>query len=426
MLQSNKHLTSSDLDQKVFDIPFILEVPDAITKMDYLTIYDSNYGTSDLSTVQEFNLSSENLDLFVHPHNSYLLVTVKLTKADGTDIPATDHVIIDSNAYNIFEQARYFIDDNEIEKIDEVGICTQLYHLTKYSYSEYHSIRDTQLLGSHEMNKKYQNATGNEIQLLLPVKKIFPFIGMVSHSFRGVKHRICLTKQHINKVVFKWKKEAGDAMPPNCKYTITNLIWKLPYYEPSLVIQAKLESLFAKKSVFDLEYIASNCYRIQPPKNIELRIPLSSTVHRPTNIFIMFQKLTRSTNQEHSFMRFDHMNVEMVSIEINGQTFPPKDITCQFTKPFKACESYKNFLEACYESAVFQESYHNYILEYPIHHIDVSKCKPSLYENSDFPNIVVKVKFDTIPTEDYVMYAVIYNIRSVTMNIDNRQMKIIK
>ena len=63
---------------------------------------------------------------------------------------------------------------------------------------------------------------------------------------------------------------------------------------------------------------------------------------------------------------------------------------------------------------------------YSIYHIDVSKHKPELYENSSFPNLVVNARFAAAPAEDYVMWVIVLNEREATLNLDNKQMKLIR
>ena len=68
-------------------------------------------------------------------------------------------------------------------------------------------------------------------------------------------------------------------------------------------------------------------YRNQPARNTEVRIALSSTIHKPQKIFVALQNLNRSTSQNHSSMLFDNMNVESCNVEINSVQFPDKDLS---------------------------------------------------------------------------------------------------
>jgi hypothetical protein len=56
----------------------------------------------------------------------------------------------------------------------------------------------------------------------------------------------------------------------------------------------------------------------------------------------------------------------------------------------------------------------------------VSHHKPELYENAQFPNIVVNLKFRAVPTHDYLVWVIIYNQRDATLNLENKKMRVIR
>lgn len=106
---------------------------------------------------------------------------------------------------------------------------------------------------------------------------------------------------------------------------------------------AKLETQLAKDSSHNLSWPALNVYRNQPPKNLEVRLSLSSTIHKPERVFVALQNLNRNTSQNHSSMIFDNMNVESVNVEINSVQFPDKEIKNNFTSR-EITEIYDRFL----------------------------------------------------------------------------------
>jgi hypothetical protein len=124
-------------------------------------------------------------------------------------------------------------------------------------------------------------------------------------------------------------------------------------------------------------------------------------------------------------MAFDHMDAEYVNCEINSKQFPDVNTVCNFgTK--KVQEVYNKFLQACSNGVTYEDSYRNFINYFPIFHIDVSHHPPALYENSNYPNIVINAKFRNVPVDDYAMFVIIYNIREVSLQLDQKKMRIIK
>ncbi len=118
--------------------------------------------------------------------------------------------------------------------------------------------------------------------------------------------------------------------------------------------------------------------------NAEVRIALSSTINKSQKIFVALQNLNSTTSQNQSSI--DNINVENVSVEIISVQFPDKELKNNFTTR-EVMELYDRFLQASdYKSKIEFETFRT---NYSIFHIDVSHHKPELYENTQFPNIVV-------------------------------------
>ena len=122
-------------------------------------------------------------------------------------------------------------------------------------------------------------------------------------------------------------------------------------------------------------------------------------------------------------MLFDNMNMEGCNVEINSVQFPDKELKNNFTTR-EVMELYDRFLQASnYKSKIDFETFRT---SYPLFHIDVSHHKPELYENTQFPNIVVNLKFRAVPAHDYLVWVIIYNQRDGTLNLENKKMRIIR
>ena len=397
-----------------------------------ISVYEDNYGISDLSDANSYSFSTNNEDIWIVPSESFLVVNVKLKQADnGADFRYADgagdvkahDVALDYNAFNIFQEARLFVNDQEIERIDHVGMSTLLYHLRNYNdYGEYYKTQNNELIHNRaDILKMFRTQQGN-FEFLLPVEKIFPMFGQIRHAFRGAKLRITLTKSEDATCVLK----VGGATP-NGKAVIQKMIWKVPEVEPSLPMQAKLEQMLSRNGQYTVTWPAKNIYKLMPSKTSEIRVPLASTIHKPTNVFVAFQNLNRSTNQQQAFMFLDQMNVEKISCEVNSVKFPDKDLEVDFQATSKkTLEAYNRFLDSCKNNTSVIMKLSTFETELPIYHIDVSKHKPELYENSNFPQIVINAKFRAAPVNDYIMWVIIQNEREATLNMENKHMKLIR
>jgi hypothetical protein len=85
---------------------------------------------------------------------------------------------------------------------------------------------------------------------------------------------------------------------------------------------------------------------------------------------------------------------------------------------------YVIFLQASdYKSKIDFETFRT---SYPLFHIDVSHHKPELYENIQFPNIGLNLKFREVPAHDYLVWVIIYNQRDATLNLENKKIRVIR
>lgn len=432
----------SEYDSQIWEFPSIADKDNSVTKYDYVKILEDSHGAGSLEDADTFSYTTNNQDIWLLPSESYLKLTCKVLKTDGNDYQWLDRVAVDAdaaagvaavtakaaedvnicdNAFNLFDEARYYIDDQEVERLDHLGIASLVNNLITYTDSDKsNSVKHSQLWFKdlNEKRKTYVKENGGTLQFLLPASKIFPFFDQINHVFRGVKHRITMTLNKPEVLLFK------SAAAPKGKIIISKMEWMIPFAEPSLEMMSKLETQLAGQSSFNLKWNALNVYKHQPSKNTnEARIALASTIHKPKNIFVGLQSITRTNSQTENSMVFDHLNLEHVDVEINSIKFPDKTIENNFAKK-DVMESYDRFLDGC--KGKKGVGYDQFCKIYPIMHIDVSKHKPELYENTTFPNIVVNIKLKSIPTAEYIAWVIIYNEREASLNLEQKKMRVIR
>jgi len=426
----------SETESNVWEFPFIGEKDKSITKYEYLNVFDDNHGSGNLNNAETFSFTTSNQDIWLLPSDSFLKIKVQFNKQDGTDYiwkaleevkndagaitkaaVVADNVSLNDNAFNIFEECRYFVDDKEIERIDYVGISTLVNNLLSYTDSlQVESIRHSQLwfLDDDSARQSYVRDTcQGQVHLLLPLARIFPFFDQINHVFRGVKHRI----------TFTLNKQHNIMLYTEGKVFINKMEWVIPYVEPSLAMMAKLENQLASQNTFNFKWSAINVYKQQPTKAKEIRIPLASTIHKPEKVIVGIQKAVRTTDVSARSMMFDKYDVESCSVEINSIKYPDRVYTNDF--PGGDChELYNQFLGMCNGNKGI--SFVLFYERYRMYPIDVSKHKPELYENTSFPNICVNIKFQTIPADDYIVWIIVYNEREATLNLEEKKMRVIR
>ena len=420
-------------ENEVWNFPKFPGLDDSITKYDFVKIYEDHHGSGTLKNATNFSYTTDNEDMWLLPSESYLKVEFYFRKEDGNeyawvDVPAAagvnavnaDDINLADNGYNLFKEARYFIADQEIERLDNVGIATLVNHLrTMENYYDFKDSKHCELLFWDDTNKRqaYIRMAKGRMFLMLPVEKIFPFLRHNRHVFRGVRHKITLTLNDMGRIIAHTGGTDGTVY-------IENMEWLVPYVEPSLGMMAKLETQLSKQNEYTINWSSINVYKHQPPKQTDIRLPLASTVHKPTNIFIMGQSLSREQDQEEDAMKFDNLGIEECYVEVNGVRFPDNPVKADFEN-YNHTEPFKRFQDACYNKNC-PNGYIGFRDNYPIWHIDVSQHKPELYENSSFPNITVYLKMKQAPVTDYIIWIVLYNEREATLNIDSKKMRVIR
>jgi hypothetical protein len=78
----------------------------------------------EVKALKKYKIPAKDLNVWIHPHNSYIHLKGKVLKSDGNDLSQTDMVTLTDNGFNFFINAKYRIGDKEIESIDYVGIGT--------------------------------------------------------------------------------------------------------------------------------------------------------------------------------------------------------------------------------------------------------------------------------------------------------------
>lgn len=418
-------------------------LPDeSIAKYDYITHYEDNHGAGDLNNATSFSYTTTNQDIWMLPSESYLKLKVVFKKQNGTDYnwedveavaaqggePAVaavvaDNVSMNNNGFNIFEEARLYIDDEEVERISYLGIATLVNNLLTYNQNgQIESIKHSQFwfLGDDEDDDRQEycrDIAHGSVPLLLPVDKIFPFYAENRQAFRGAKHRITLTLNSANSVLKTPANKDG-------KFYITNMVWQVPRVEPSGDHKLEVERAMAASTFSTMEWEAISTFKLQPPRQEETRVTLSNTIHKPTHIWVLMQKLDKINSQRNDAMVFDNMKMARASVEINGITYPDKPVDHDFTNR-DILELYHKYLQGC-SGGKSLVSLTDFASKYPLLHFDVSHHQDELYDNVAFPDIVLNMKFAIAPTEDYVIWVIIYNRRRAQMSLADGKMKVLK
>ena len=135
-----------ETESPIWEFPSIAAKDTSIVKYDYTKVYEDSHGAGTLENSDHYSFTTNNEDLWLLPSESYLNLTIRLRNEDGnqyvwqdraavgaTAAAAAEDVSLSDNGFNIFEEVRYYIDDEEIERIDHLGITTLVNNILKYT-----------------------------------------------------------------------------------------------------------------------------------------------------------------------------------------------------------------------------------------------------------------------------------------------------
>jgi hypothetical protein len=265
----------------------------------------------------------------------------------------------------------------------------------------------TKIKANHNFNEGFLERwkltkQSKQISMFLPLNRLFGFCKDINRVFRGFYHEIELERNLDDNIIHR----SGSN---NYKFEISHLSWFVPIVTPSLTTMVKLETYLASGATNSLYWESYNVYRtdIRDDKNAQLRI--TSTQHKPSHIYVVFQKTTRTENQGGTNMIFDHMNLSKIQVKVGNKKVPDEAYSCDFY-PISLDYSrvYSSFLSAGYKHIDVDTgtiiSYNDFAKLYPIFHFDLTSQESSIFENSTTPEITVNYTLEGTPENFCFLY----------------------
>jgi hypothetical protein len=276
----------------------------------------------------------------------------------------------------LFDNARYLIDGQSIEAIDNnVDVATTIIGLARYSddytrsagpsmmffkdtsdhpehnqYSRVKATLDTALdpqpagyvrpaadfdvintVANYNLGfatrKAMMQGENRQFSCAIPLHHIFGFCRNVRKVIYGAKHTIELTrKNHDNDAIWH---AAGIA---DGKVILKKIALWMPVLSPSISSEGKLLSFMASggKTLLSWLTVTTDSKDDNLDGTFTWHLASKQGVTAPRHIFIALQNKERIQSQNHSHMIFDQLGVSEVSLKINGQQEPSENIQLDY------------------------------------------------------------------------------------------------
>ena len=423
---------------------------DSTTELEYTEYREANIN---VQTLDKYEFYTRDLDQWLLPHKSYILIKGKLVKEDGTSFSESDDIALVNNGFSVFRRANYFVNDQLLESVDFVPVGTAVLGLTEFSDDYTRSVatqmfwyRDT---GSGSAIRQKYTATmnadtvsvndnpeynlgfairqalcsgGKTVTMLLPLSHLFGFCKDIHKSFRGLKHTVKFDKNYNASMIHA----SSDI---KAKFQINFMSWWVPILKPILTTLARLESELASGASAKLFWEGVSVYRSDARNDQHPRWRVASSANKPSHIFVVMQQIDREANSAFNSGIFDHLNLERAQVRINSVQFPKEEFEADFTNENDYQRLYHSFLEAGMKmldaDTGSQVNYVDFKTLYPILHFDASHHEDSLYASSTTADIEVRLQLRTPPTSTYYIYCIILSERFLTLQGVENKMQII-
>ena len=398
------------------------------TRLEYEIINDVH---NEFQQMGHTRLICNNTNANLRLSKSLLSFTLKIVKADGTNLTNADNVAFANNfGANTFKQVRVQINDKEICNKRYVGLTTLVDHLLNYSDDHAKSIAtreglyldtanstvkdkytfvvaDNAIALDATYNKGYKqrynlSKLSHEVNVSIPLSTLVEFF-QIDKVMRGVIIDLELLQNDIHSLLIK-----PQANNHNYIVTIRNLRWIIPRVYPSLLSEQYLNKALCSSNTISYEWEELNCerkdYIESTSYTTELRISQLAKY-----VYVIFQNNYKYTGVE-SNMLFDHANVRKLEVTVDSLKFPA--LKCSFVDTELNYEdAYNAYVDATYKeldsdcgTLINKQSFINL---YPLYCFDTSNSEMNVYDNpSDKPHFIkIECEFQEVPNVHmYVLY----------------------
>ena len=126
--------------------------------------------------------------------------------------------------------------------------------------------------------------------MFLPLNRLFGLCRDVNKVFKGLPHEIDLRRNQDSNILHR----TGTT---DYKLEINHLTWVIPIVTPSLFTLSKNETYLASSFSNSLARESYNIYRSDRRDDKKSEIRITSTQHKPTHVYVVFQKSTNIFNK---------------------------------------------------------------------------------------------------------------------------------
>ncbi len=372
---------------------------------DYTYVFNAVEGREDLSTQDDFEISNQDLGVYINPSDSWLEFRVKIgDAAKATDAaPINANVAIQNDFMNAFSRAELELDDLKVEEVKEPGLVINALGLMNQSpdHEEIGSLwgwakdgiiteienKITQFgdtnaggYGAFPTNKGFLRRArelfnGRQKTFWYPLRRLFPFFNNNRMVFKGQNIKITLTKNPSSQI---FHTEFDTAQTPVfLNYFRVGIHWATIKPDPStsLILERKLASN-QKQSLLWNAITLNKTKDFVTEGDLEYDFVVQKGV--PQRLIILPYLTTQFTDPKKATTQWPNITINTLQVKLNSKNYPQKQLKVRFAPigSINTGEAYHFFADAggmifdrgggnLISEREWSERYRIYVIEFP-------------------------------------------------------------
>ncbi len=410
---------------------------------DYTYVFNAVEGREDLSTQDDFEISNQDLGVYINPSDSWVEFRVKIgdgPKAEGSN-PINEDIAIHNDFMNAFSRAELELDDVKVEEVKEPGIVNNALGLMMQSndHEEVSSlwgwakdgiiteIADKGLQYSELVNGGYgpfptnkgflrrvaAHKNGRQKTYWYPLRRIFPFFNNNRMVFIGQNIKVILTK-NPSSLIFHAE---GGGTPSFLNYFRVGIHWATIKPDPStsLILERKLSSNQKQSLLWN----AITLHKTKDFEQADLEYDFTVQKGVPQRLIILPYITGQFSEIATSTVQWPNLDIRTVQVKLNSKNYPQKQLKVRFAPigSINTGEAYHFFADA--GGLIYDRGGGNLINQrewaerYRVYVINFEKAE-SVFDPKRNWEIQVEISL-TVPGQPFRFYNIVQSTRKATI-----------
>lgn len=316
----------------------------------------------------EVRIAIQQQELFTYPCESYLLITGKLTKSDGTTTDNSLKLINNAMAF-LINEIRYEIGGVIVDRTKNVGITSTLKNYLSLTQGDEVRLENGCWLG------KDNTSPVEDFSYCVPLKMLMGFFEDYNRIIVNQKQElVLLLSSSFKKSVFK---SGVAATYMDFKLRLDKIYWRVPYVRCADTVRLSLLKVLNQDRTLEMPFRSWELYEypeLPTTTRHSWTVKTSSQLEKPRYVILAFQTGRNSLSTNSS--TFDKCSVTDVKLFLNSQYYPYDNLKDNIAVIY---EMYARFQSSYYVNTNTQPLLkRNDFINTPIFVIDCSKQPDTL------------------------------------------------